>query len=143
MPGCEALEAAGDNSFAGTVMLGAGPVKGRFDVRIDLTDLEKPHRARLVGTADGALGSSRGSGAFELSEQDGGTLVRYRYSVELSGKVAAVGGRMVRGAARQLIDRFLRALVREAGGGEAPPGPEGGQSDGLARRLKRLAGGRS
>ena len=142
VPGCEALEAAGDNSFTGTVMLGAGPVKGRFDARIDLTDLEKPHRARLAGTADGALGSSRGSGAFELSEQDGGTLVRYRYSVELSGKVAAVGGRLIRGAARQLIDRFLRALVREAGG-EAPPGPEGGQSDGLARRLKRLVGSRS
>ena len=138
VPGCERLEAAGDNSFAGTVVLGAGPVKGRFEARIDLTDLERPHRARLVGAADGPLGSSRGSGAFELAAQDGGTLVRYRYSVELSGKVAAVGGRMIRGAARQLIDRFLRALVREAGGEATDTPPRG-----LAGRLRRLAGGRT
>ena len=65
--------------------------------------------------------------------------MRYRYSVELSGKVAAVGGRMIRGAARQLIDRFLRALVREAGGGDGATGREGG----LAGRLKRLVGSRS
>ncbi|MYG53516.1 MAG: carbon monoxide dehydrogenase subunit G, partial [Rhodospirillaceae bacterium] len=138
VPGCERLEAAGENGFAGAVVLGAGPVRGRFEARIDLTDLEKPHRARLAGTADGPLGSSRGEGAFELIAQDGGTLVRYRYSVELTGKVAAVGGRMVRGAARQLIDRFLRALVREAGG-EADPGSSGG----LSARLKRLVGGRA
>ena len=138
VPGCERLEAAGETGFTGTVVLGAGPVKGRFEARIDLTDLEEPHRARLSGTADGPLGSSRGSGAFDLVAQDGGTLVRYRYSVELSGKVAAVGGRMVRGAARQLIDRFLRALVREAGGDSDP-----GSSGGLSGRLKRLVGGRA
>ena len=57
--------------------------------------------------------------------------MRYRYPVELSGKVAAVGGRLIRGAARQLIDRFLRALVREAGGGDggARPGRRSGGDD--------------
>ena len=57
---------------------------------------------------------------------------------EHKGKVAAVGGRMVRGAARQLIDRFLRGLIREAGGeaGTAPPG-------GLSGRLRRLVGGKA
>ncbi len=137
VPGCERLDAAGDNGFTGTVILGAGPVKGRFDARIDLIDLEKPHQATLVGSAHGALGASRGTGAFELIDSDGGTLVRYSYSVELSGKVVAVGGRMIRGAAKQLIDRFMHALMQQAGREDGPRDPAGG----LADRLKRLMRG--
>ena len=134
VPGCEKLEASGDKGFTGTVILGVGPVKGRFDARIDLIDLEKPNKATLVGSAHGALGASRGTGAFELIGNDGGTLVRYSYSVELSGKVVAVGGRMIRGAAKQLIDRFMHALVQQAGRDDGPRDPSGG----LAGRLKRL-----
>jgi 2-furoyl-CoA dehydrogenase large subunit len=116
VPGCEALDAIEENKFRGAVILGAGPVKGRFDAWIDLTDLEEPTHAKLIGGADGALGSSRGTGSFTLTPTGTGTLVKYEYSVELSGKVAAVGGRLIRGAARQLIDRFMRALVRQAAG---------------------------
>lgn len=138
VPGCEKLDKVGENSFAGVVMLGAGPVKGRFDAKIDLTDLDKPHRASLVGAADGPLGSSRGTGHFELRAVDGGTLVTYSYSVELSGKVAAVGGRMLRGAARLLIDRFMRGLVRQAGGED----PDTSSAAGIWSKVRNLAGGK-
>ena len=121
MPGCERLEAIGEHRFRGDVMLGAGPVKGLFDVRIDLTDLDRPNRVHLAGSATGALGSSRGSGRLHLEPMgDSATLIRYRYAIRLSGKVAAVGGRLLRGAARQLIGRFMHALARQAvGGGRA------------------------
>jgi len=148
VPGCESLDSVGENAFAGVVSLGVGPVKGKFDARIDLVDLKAPESATLNGSANGALGSSRGAGAFELIPQDGGTLVKYAYSVELSGKVAAVGGRMIRGAARHLIDRFMRALVRHAGGGDGPPAGSGGPRSGGAssslwqRARARLGGGR-
>ena len=135
VPGCESLEKVGENSFAGVAMLGVGPVKGRFNARINLTNLDRPNRANLVGSAEGVLGTSRGTGAFELLPNDEGTLVKYSYSVELSGKVAAVGGRMIRGAARHLIDRFMRALVVQAGGDE-PPAARGG----IKSRLGNLVG---
>ena len=117
VPGCERLEVIGEHRFRGDVMLGAGPVKGLFDVRIDLTDLDRPNRVHLAGSATGALGSSRGSGRLHLEPMgDSATLIRYRYAIRLSGKVAAVGGRLVRGAARQLIGRFMHALARQASG---------------------------
>jgi 2-furoyl-CoA dehydrogenase large subunit len=41
--------------------------------------------------------------------------------MDISGKIAAVGGRMLDGAARILIGAFFQALARHAGaGGEAP-----------------------
>lgn len=141
MPGCETLEVVGENSFQGTVILGVGPVKGSFDAQIDLTDLDKPNRAKLVGSANGPLGSSRGSGSFTLTPVGAGTLVKYDYSVELSGKIAAVGGRLIRGAARLLIERFMRALVLQASGGEleVPPRPSGSGS--LWARIRSVFGG--
>ena len=115
MPGCESLETLGENKFSGFAMLGVGPVKGRFVTKIELRDLEKPIKATIVGSAEGPLGSSNGSGSFELLETPEGTSLKYNYEVKLSGTIASVGGRLVRGAARQLIDVFLRALARQAG----------------------------
>ncbi len=140
IPGCERLEQSGDGRFNGTVMLGVGPVKGRFEVAIELTDLDEPRRATLTGTADGPLGSSRGQGSFVIEPDETGSTVRYDYTVELSGKIAAVGGRLIKGAARQLIDRFMRSLVKQAGGGtESEPGP---QRSGFLGWLRRIFGGR-
>ena len=56
-----------------------------------------------------------GSGSFELTETPSGTSLKYYYEVALSGTIAAVGGRLLRGAARQLINIFLRSLARQAG----------------------------
>ena len=115
VPGCESLEVLGDNKFSGIAMLGVGPVKGRFIAKIELKNLKKPIKATILGSADGPLGSSRGSGTFELIEISNGTNLKYNYEIELSGTIAAVGGRLIRGASRQLIEIFLRALARQAG----------------------------
>ena len=140
IPGCDRLEAVGDNRFRGDVMLGVGPIKGLFEVRLDLTDLDKPRSAKLVGSAAGPLGSSSGAGVFNLKPMEGfATLVEYSYSIQLSGKVAAVGGRLLHGAARQLIERFMAALARQAGGDVAAEVQSTWRA--LGRRLLALLGG--
>ncbi len=115
VPGCESLELLDQNKFSGIALLGAGPVKGRFLFKIELKNLEKLNKATIIGSAEGPLGSSRGSGYLELIEISAGTSLKYSYEVELSGTIASVGGRLVRGAARQLIDVFLRSLARQIG----------------------------
>ena len=136
IPGCEALETLDENKFVGISMLGVGPVKGRFEAKIELKDLERPYKATIIGSAEGPLGSSRGIGSFELGEIPSGTFLKYAYEVELSGTIASVGGRLLRGAARQLIDVFLHALARQAGDADG--------SDSLLRifwlKLKNILG---
>ena len=130
IPGCHELIAAGENACEAVVTLGIGPVKGRFDAKIDLTDLDEPNSVTIAGTAEGTLGSSAGRGVVTLEADGDGTRVSYTYEIHLSGKVAAVGGRMVRGAARHLIDRFFKALVRQAGGDDSDAD---GKGDGKRR----------
>jgi 2-furoyl-CoA dehydrogenase large subunit len=133
LPGCEKLDRVGENDYRAAVTVGVGPVRGSYAARVRLFDLEKPRRLRLAGEGTGTLGAARGEGAVELEPTPAGTRVTYRYEVEIGGKVAAVGGRMLEGAARLLIGQFFERLVgRAAGRAVARPS--------LWRRLLALLG---
>jgi len=122
IPGCHALEMTGENAYRADVTLGVGPVKGRFVATVALQDLQPPYALRLVGGASGPLGTSQGEGHVTLRETAGGTKVEYSYTVAISGKVAAVGGRMMDGAARALINQFFKRLVSQVDDAVAAPG---------------------
>jgi 2-furoyl-CoA dehydrogenase large subunit len=113
IPGCHNLETAGPNSYRAEVSLGVGIVRGRFTARVALSDLHAPRSATLSGGLEGPLGASAGDGHVRLSPDGTGTRIDYDYRVEVSGKAAAVGGRMLEGATRILIGQFFQRLVAE------------------------------
>jgi len=121
IPGCHQIERLAANRYRADVTIGAGPVKGRFRVNVALEDLLEPSSLRIVGAAAGPLGASSGEGRVTLKGTPEGTEITYTYGVRISGKVAAVGGRMLDGAARALIQQFFKRLLGATGG--SPPGP--------------------
>jgi 2-furoyl-CoA dehydrogenase large subunit len=69
----------------------------------------------LEGRIIGSLGAASGRGHIQLAEVPEGTRVDYDYKIAISGKVAAIGGRMLDGAARGVIGIFFRELVAATG----------------------------
>jgi 2-furoyl-CoA dehydrogenase large subunit len=133
------LDLVGDNAYAAEVTLGVGPVSGTFKARVRLSDMKAPNSVTLSGDLNGPLGSSRGSGHVTLTAAGAGTEVRYDYSVEIGGKVAAIGGRMLDGAASLVIGQFFKRLTanfEDPGGGAAATG----ETPSLWQRLLRLFG---
>ena len=114
VPWCSSLEETAPQVFKGQIELGVGIVKGLFDADVRLTDLEEGRSLRLSGAASGALGSSSGDGVVELTPEENGTRVSYAYGIDLSGKVTAIGGRMIEGATRVLIAESFKRLARHA-----------------------------
>jgi 2-furoyl-CoA dehydrogenase large subunit len=121
LPGCHNVEQVSPTQFRADVTLGVGPAKGRYRADVRLTDLVSPTSATLAGKANGALGSATGTGHLKL-DADGatGTIITYDYEAEIGGKIAAVGGRLLDGAARIIIRQFLEALATRVGGASAP-----------------------
>ena len=119
IPGCHALDRVGENEYRADVSVGAGPVKGRFKAAVTLSDMDPPNAATLSGALTGLLGLSEGTGRVTLTPRDGGTALAYDYRIEVSGTVAAVGGRMLEGAARALVRQFFERLASVLGGGPA------------------------
>jgi 2-furoyl-CoA dehydrogenase large subunit len=120
IPGCHQLDQVAPNSYRAEVSLGVGVIKGRFTANVTLSDLEPPNAATLSGGLDGPLGISVGSGRVRLTSEGEGTRIDYDYTVEVSGKVAAVGGRMLDGATKVVIAQFFQRLTAELGEDGAP-----------------------
>lgn len=135
VPGCHSARRLTDTHFRAEVTLGVGPVKGRYTVDIELADLVEPVSATLSGSARGGLGTGSGVGHVRLADNgSGGTRLSYDYEAAVGGKVAAVGGRLVDGAAKMVIGQFFRALGRHASGEAAAPKSLVGRISGLFRR---------
>ena len=62
----------------------------------------------LSGEGNGGLaGFAKGGADVELEEQDGGTLLRYKAKVEIGGKLAQLGSRLVTSTANKLSKKFF------------------------------------
>lgn len=117
IPGCHSVRRVSDTHFRADVTLGVGPVRGRYSVDVQLSDLVEPESATLTGIARGALGTGAGTGRVTLADAGpAGTRLSYEYRASVGGKVASVGSRLLDGAARIVIGRFFKALGRQAGG---------------------------
>ena len=121
IPGCHKLEQVGPNSYRADLSLGVGAVRGRFEARISLANLDPPKSAVISGGLQGSLGSSEGSGNIRLEAVEGGTRVSYDYGFDISGKVAAIGGRMLDGTARVVVNQFFQRLAALTGAPGAAP----------------------
>ena len=116
IPGCHKLQEIGAHRYRADVTVGVGMVKARYSAEVTLSELDPPNSLRLSGKGLSSMGAASGSGMVKLDAEDGGTRLRYDYEAEVSGKVAAVGGRMLEGAARIVLAQLFEQLGRQAGG---------------------------
>lgn len=120
IPGCHALERIADNRYRADVTLGVGLIKARYAAEVELSELDPPRSLRLSGRGAGPLGTAEGSGRLTLEPLDGGTRLTYDYRVAVGGKIAAVGARMLEGAAKIVLAQLFQQLGRQARGDARP-----------------------
>jgi len=119
IPGCHALQPDGEHRYRADVTVGVGLVKARYEARIELSEIDAPRSLRLAGSGQSSLGTGAGSGTVRLEATASGTRLHYDYAAQVGGKVAAVGSRMLEGAARIVLAQLFESLGRQATG-QAP-----------------------
>ena len=114
IPGCEAMEATSAHEKTATVAIKIGPVRARFNGRVRMDDIREGVGCTLQFEGQGgAAGMARGSSRVELSDEVGGTRLRYQTQASVAGKLGQVGGRMIDAGARQMADQFFAAFQAE------------------------------
>ncbi|KZL05404.1 Carbon monoxide dehydrogenase subunit G (CoxG) [Pseudovibrio axinellae] len=109
IPGCESLEATGENQFKATVSIKIGPVKARFQGEVTLKDLNPPNGYVIVGSGSaGPMGAAKGNAEVTLSRESQGTRLDYTVNADLSGKIAQLGGRLIQSTAGVLAKQFFK-----------------------------------
>jgi uncharacterized protein len=111
LPGCEKLEAIGPNEYKATMKIGVAAIKGTFEGKVKLSDLEPPNRYRMAVEGSGGPGFVRGDAGMQMSDVDGGTKVSYDADVQVGGLIASVGQRMLGGVTKMMLDQFFTRMT--------------------------------
>ena len=107
IPGCEKLEALGNDEFKAVMKIGIAAVKGTFEGKVRLADKKPPESYRMAVEGSGGPGFVRGDTVITLSDTEGGTRVAYTADVQVGGLIAGVGQRMLGGVAKMMADQFF------------------------------------
>lgn len=110
IPGCDALEEVGPGEYKAVMKIGVGAIKGTFEGKVRLTDLEPPDRYRMAVEGKGGPGFVRGEATMSLSDVAQGTQVAYDADVQVGGLIASVGQRMLGGVSKMMLDQFFARM---------------------------------
>lgn len=111
LPGTKSLEKVGENEYAGEMNVRVGPVAGLFSGRLVVSNEVPPESCTLSVDGRGSPGFIKGNGNVMLSEQDAGnTLMKYDGDVQIGGRLASVGQRLLDTASKSMINQGLETL---------------------------------
>lgn len=111
LPGTQSLEQVGENEYTGDMHVRIGPVAGVFSGRIVVSDEVPPESYTLAVDGRGAPGFGNGTGHVQLFEQDDGkTLMQYQGDMQVGGRLASVGQRLIDTASKSMIQQGLESL---------------------------------
>ena len=120
IPGCERLEATGENSYSMTVTVGVAAIKGTYAGTCALTDLDEHRSLRLTGEGAGAPGTISADVAVRFTDNgDATTTLTYDADTVVGGMIGGVGQRMLTSVSRRMAAEFFGALEQVITG-EAP-----------------------
>jgi uncharacterized protein len=106
--GCESIERVSDNEYKVAMTAAIGPVKAKFSGKLMLSDLNPPNSYSLAFEGSGgAAGFGKGSASVALATDGDGTLLTYKATASVGGKLAQIGSRLIDGVAKKMSDDFF------------------------------------
>ena len=114
IPGCDKVEATGENQYSIGMALKIGPVAAKFSGKITLSDIAPPQSYTLSFEGQGGpAGFGKGSAKVQLTPNDRGTDLSYSVQASVGGKIAQLGQRLIDGAAKSMAEDFFKRFDDE------------------------------
>ena len=111
LPGTQSLHLVGENEYEAEINVHVGPIAGVFSGRILVSNEVPPESCTLTVEGKGKPGFMNGTGNVQLSEQaDHRTLMKYEGEVQIGGRLAGVGQRMIDTVSKSMIRQGLGTL---------------------------------
>lgn len=131
IPGCERLEATGENAYAMTVTAGVASIKGTYAGSCVLTDLVEHESLVMKLDGAGAPGTIGATVNVRFTALGDTTRVSYDADATVGGMIGGVGQRMLTSVSRRMAGEFFGNVDAAIAGGPAaataPLAEEGAQ----------------
>jgi uncharacterized protein len=115
LPGTKTLTKTAEDRYQGVMKVSVGPMTAaEFAVNVELKDKIAPERFSMHIDGKGAVGFTKGTATIELREEAGPvTVMNYSSDVQVGGKIAAVGQRLLESVGKMMTKQALDALNKE------------------------------
>ena len=107
IPGCEEFIKKSDTEFTATAKNKIGPFNASFTGDIELKDIDAPNSYKITGSGNSPVGFASGEASVKLEEKEGTTELIYSVEVNVGGKIAQVGSRLIDMTAKKMADVFF------------------------------------
>ncbi len=111
LPGTQSFKQLSPTEYEGSISIRIGPVSGSFAGKITVSDEQPPEHCTLTVEGKGAAGFAKGVGNVFLSEQGPNkTLFKYIGELNIGGKLAGIGQRLIDSVGKSMIGKGLDTL---------------------------------
>lgn len=125
LPGCEKLSREG-NQFRGDINVKMGPVQGKFQGKVDITNVKELESYTMVVDGRGPAGFGKATAQLAVHAEASGSTTRLDYDsdVQVGGRIASVGQRLLDASSRAIVKQSLEGLHAQikALAARVPPG---------------------
>jgi carbon monoxide dehydrogenase subunit G len=116
LPGAEKIEAIDDTHYNCLVKQSVGPISVKLQFAVELTEIVPPKHVKAVGKGEalGKLGTFTMELVVDLNEMSNGEVeAAYSSSVNIVGKLATFGERIMRAKSKQVVEDFTKNLQKK------------------------------
>lgn len=111
LPGTQSLEQISENEYQGEMQVRIGPVGGLFTGKVVISEEVPPESLTMTVEGKGKPGFVKGTGNVQLASQESGkTLMQYQGDMEVGGRLASVGQRMMDSVSKSLLKQGLDSI---------------------------------
>jgi carbon monoxide dehydrogenase subunit G len=111
LPGVEKLEKLGEDEYSMSMNVGIGMVKGTYNGKVRLSNMNKPTDYQMYVDGSGRPGFIKGTGTVRLAEGENSTTdIEYDGDVEVGGPIGSVAQRMLGGVANRMVGQFFGCI---------------------------------
>ena len=110
IPGCDTFEKLNENTFEATATNQIGPMNATFSGTINLSNIIENKSYRLSGEGQSSVGFANGIADVKLEELNNVTTLFYDVDLNVGGKIAQLGSRLIDGVAKKCLIIFLDVL---------------------------------
>ncbi len=107
IPGCDSFNKTNDSVFKVSATNQIGPMNATFNGTISLSNIIKNESYTLSGEGQASVGFANGSAEVKLLELNGITNLTYLVNINVGGKIAQLGSRLIDGVAKKMADYFF------------------------------------
>lgn len=112
LPGAEKLEEVGENEYIATMTIGVAMIKGKYEGKVKITDLNRPESFTMHIDGKGPQGQLSGVGHLTFEKiDDENTLVKYTGDANVRGMLARIGSRVIQPAAKMIVGKFFEEMT--------------------------------